>query len=72
MLGVFNILPFPPLDGSKMLASLLPVKIEYYFYKYERYLYFVLILLVATRGIGVIMTPIVEFVFNLILRIVII
>src|SRR5699024_6819348 len=30
MLGVFNILPFPPLDGSKMLASLLPTKIEYY------------------------------------------
>lgn len=72
MLGVFNILPFPPLDGSKMLASLLPVKIEYYFYKYEKYLYFVLILLVATRRIGVIMTPIVEFVFNLILKIVII
>lgn len=72
MLGVFNILPFPPLDGSKMLASLLPVKIEYYFYKYERYLYFILILLIATRKIGVIMTPIVEFIFNLTLRIVII
>ena len=37
MLGVFNLLPFPPLDGSKIIASLLPRKLEFYFYKYERY-----------------------------------
>ena len=71
MLGVFNILPFPPLDGSKMLASLLPTKIEYYFYKYERYFYFVLILFIMMNWISSIMTPIINFIINLIFNIVI-
>jgi Zn-dependent protease len=29
LLGVFNLLPIPPLDGSKILLTLLPVKYEY-------------------------------------------
>ena len=33
MLGVFNLVPLPPLDGSKVIASLLPEKAEYAFYK---------------------------------------
>ena len=32
MLGVFNLVPLPPLDGSKVIASLLPTKLEYKFY----------------------------------------
>jgi Zn-dependent protease len=67
MLGVFNLLPFPPLDGSKMLASFLPTKYEYYFYKYERYFYFILIILIMTDRI---MSPIINFVINLIIRII--
>lgn len=57
MLGTFNLLPFPPLDGSKIVASLLPSKIEYYFYKYEKYLQSILFILVFTRGIDKILTP---------------
>ena len=36
MLGVFNLLPLPPLDGSKILASLLPKweYSEYFIYAY--------------------------------------
>lgn len=58
MLGTFNLLPFPPLDGSKILASLLPDKWEYYFYKYERYFYIVLVGLILTNGIDKILSPI--------------
>ncbi|KNF07428.1 hypothetical protein CLPU_17c00530 [Gottschalkia purinilytica] len=52
-LGVFNLLPFPPLDGSKILASLLPYKYENLFYQYEKGLYVILIILVITGGINI-------------------
>ncbi|HAE91549.1 site-2 protease family protein [Tissierella praeacuta] len=70
MLGIFNLLPFPPLDGSKIVASLLPNKIEYYFYKYERYLYMVLIVLIATNIIDKIMSPIIDVILNLLISII--
>lgn len=31
MLGVFNLIPLPPLDGSKIIASFLPYKYQFYF-----------------------------------------
>ncbi len=33
-LAIFNLLPIPPLDGSKILLLALPGKAEYYFYRY--------------------------------------
>ena len=70
MLGVFNLLPFPPLDGSKVLASLLPVKYEYMFYKNQRYLYLILILLVATNTISRILSPFINLSLNILIKIV--
>lgn len=69
MLGVFNLLPFPPLDGSKILASLLPTKLEILFYKYEKYMYFVLILLIFTNSINSILSPVIEIIINIFNRI---
>ncbi|WMM26485.1 site-2 protease family protein [Tissierella sp. MB52-C2] len=69
MLGVFNLLPFPPLDGSKIVASLLPKKLEYYFYKYERYFYLILIILIATNTVDKLMRPIIDAVLNLLILI---
>ncbi len=37
-LAVFNILPIPPLDGSRILSVFLPKKISYYYLKYEKYI----------------------------------
>lgn len=70
MLCVFNLLPFPPLDGSKIVAGLLPVKMEYYFYKYERYLYFILLILIFTDTVNKLMNPMILFLWNLLFRIV--
>lgn len=70
MLGVFNLLPFPPLDGSKLVASLLPVKLEVLFYKYEKYFYFVLIILIMTDTTQKLMGPMIEFVINFIIKLV--
>ncbi|MBO4500942.1 MAG: site-2 protease family protein [Clostridia bacterium] len=36
-LGLFNLIPIPPLDGSKILSSLLPPKWGYKFMMLERY-----------------------------------
>jgi len=53
-LAVFNLLPIPPLDGSRVITSLLPPKIAYYFYKYERY---ISIALLAVLWIGLLDIP---------------
>lgn len=44
-LAIFNLIPIPPLDGSKILAAFLPDRIYWNIMKYERYLYFGLIFL---------------------------
>lgn len=41
-LAVFNLVPIPPLDGSKVLFALLPDKIVYQIYRYERYFFIIL------------------------------
>lgn len=44
-LSVFNIIPIPPLDGSKVLFALLPRRIYYRVLQYERYGFIILIVL---------------------------
>ena len=41
-LAVFNLIPFPPLDGSRILTMFLPDKIYYRIMQYERYLFYAL------------------------------
>jgi Zn-dependent protease len=45
---VFNLLPIPPLDGSKLLFALLPDKIYFALMRYERYGVVVLALLLMS------------------------
>jgi len=46
MLGVFNLLPIPPLDGSKILAYFLPESMQQTWYQFEQYGFIVLLLLI--------------------------
>ncbi|WP_071027710.1 site-2 protease family protein [Peptoniphilus raoultii] len=69
MLGVFNLVPLPPLDGSKVLATFLPAKYEYYFYKYERYFYIVLVILLVTGQVSRYIAPIINVMMQGILQI---
>ena len=39
-LGIFNLLPIPPFDGSRLLFAFLPSKIYFEVLKYERYIYY--------------------------------
>ena len=45
-LGLFNLVPIPPLDGSKVLFSLLPERAYYTLMRYERYGMMILLLVV--------------------------
>ncbi len=47
-LAGFNLLPIPPLDGSKILAGILPNKAYYKYMQYERYAMIALLVLLFT------------------------
>lgn len=51
VLGIFNLIPIPPLDGSKILAGILPGR-QYWLYQLETYGAIILIVLVFTGAIG--------------------
>ena len=44
-LAVFNLIPIPPLDGSKILNAVLPANVYYKILKYEQYGFLVLLIL---------------------------
>ncbi len=53
-LAVFNLLPIPPLDGSRILQLFIPSKYYYKFLQYERYIVIAVFILILT---GVLTTP---------------
>ena len=66
-LAVFNLLPFPPLDGSKVLETFLPASMQPALDFLEHYGYWLLILLIYMGFFRAIITPIVQFVYYLLL-----
>lgn len=67
VLCIFNFLPIPPLDGSRILTGLLPDDLARSYLKIERY-GFVLILVLAFSGIlSKVILPIIYFANNLLL-----
>jgi Zn-dependent protease len=66
-LAVFNLLPVPPLDGSKVLYSILPAGAQPTLDAMERFSYIILIGLMYTGVIGAVMAPIRQLVVFLLL-----
>jgi Zn-dependent protease len=56
-LAVFNLLPFPPLDGSKVLATFLPASFEPVLNVLETYGFLILLALVYMGVIGIVIYP---------------
>ena len=63
-LGVFNLLPFPPLDGSKIWGYFLKGKAKEILWKLEKYSWVFLVILFATSLPSRIVTPIVNGISN--------
>ena len=67
MLAVFNIIPIPPLDGSKVLMGVLPPEAARSFARIEPFGFFILLGLFYTGVIGGLILPIIRFANNLLL-----
>lgn len=63
-LAIFNIIPIPPLDGSKVLFSLLSEKNYYKLMHYERYGMILLLVVVATGVLGKPLSSVTGFVYD--------
>lgn len=70
-LGVFNLIPLPPLDGSKVLTAILPTNARNWVESHERILYMVFIIIWITPIASLIISPIINLInqslFNLII-----
>ena len=64
MLAIFNIIPIPPLDGSKILFSLLPEREYYKLMQYERYGMILLLVIIVTGTLSTYLTTAVSWVYN--------
>ena len=72
--AIFNMLPLPPLVGSKVLMVLLPGRLAYKLMSLERYSFIILIFLMMTPFLTMILIPLqrlVLSVFNLIIGVII-
>lgn len=57
MLAVFNLIPVPPLDGSKVLVGLLPPQLAISYARLERFGFLILLALIFTRALSAIVIP---------------
>ena len=64
-LAVFNLLPFPPLDGSKILETFLPESAQPILALMEQYGFIILMILIYVGFFGAIINPIMNFVYYL-------
>lgn len=63
-LALFNLIPVPPLDGSKIIVSFLPSRYLRQWFYFERFGIFILFALIATNFFDLVLSP----VFNTLIR----
>ena len=58
-LGVFNLIPLPPLDGSKIFLPILPYNAKTWFIDHEQIFYFIFLIIWITGIAGELISPII-------------
>lgn len=63
-LGVFNLIPLPPLDGSKVLMGFLPYNAKRWFEEHENIFYIIFVVIWITPISGLIISPAINAIIN--------
>ncbi|EKD38042.1 MAG: hypothetical protein ACD_75C00887G0002, partial [uncultured bacterium] len=67
VLCIFNFLPIPPLDGSRILTGILPDSLARSYLQLERYGFIIILLLAFSGVLSKAILPIIKFANNLLL-----
>ena len=67
-LGVFNLIPLPPLDGSKIFIRFMPYNVRNWIYDHEMWFYMAFLVLWITNLSSIIITPIMTWIYQLIIN----
>ena len=67
ILGVFNLIPIPPLDGSRILMGILPRGLAHLYAQIEPYGFLLIILLIGVRFFDLIIWPVARLVLKLLM-----
>ncbi len=62
-IGIFNLIPIPPLDGSRILSAVLPDKYYYQLMRYEQYSFMLFIVVFYVLDFGLILSDIADNIF---------
>lgn len=65
-LGVFNLIPLPPLDGSKIFIRFMPYNVRNWIYDHEMWFYMAFLVLWVTNLSSIIITPIMTWIYKII------
>ncbi|MCI8482293.1 MAG: site-2 protease family protein [Clostridia bacterium] len=61
-LGVFNLIPLPPLDGSKIFRNFMSYNVKTWLDKYQNYFYIAFLILWITGLAGTLISPIISWI----------
>lgn len=64
-LAIFNLIPIPPLDGSKILSCIVPYKVIAFMNRYQMYIYLIFIALIFTGVLSGPLSFLINFFFDL-------
>lgn len=67
VLCIFNFLPIPPLDGSRILTGLLPDRLAAQYLQFERYGFIIILILAFSGMLSKVIMPVISFANNLLL-----